>query len=75
MPPYRFLTRRPGTLDGDIVEADFATDEAAIEEARQALADSAHDAVLDRQQPVDEIEVMDQHGIVVATVSLKTPEL
>ena len=72
MPKYRFLTRRPGTLDGDIVELDFADDKAAIADARRALADAARDAVLEHEKLEDEIEVADQHGVVVATVNLKS---
>lgn len=70
MPTYHFVTRRPGTLDGDITEADFPNDEAAIADARQALADAAHDGALENKSTVDEIEVTSPTGVVIATVTL-----
>jgi hypothetical protein len=70
MPTYRFLTRRPGTLDGDITEVEFPNDEAAIADARQALADAAHDAALGNKNVLDEIEVTSPMGVVIATVTL-----
>lgn len=74
MPKYRFLTRRPGTLEGEIIEADFVSDEAAVEDARHALADAAHDAAVEHTKFEDEIEVTDAHGVVIATVALNTEE-
>jgi Domain of unknown function (DUF6894) len=71
VPVYRFVTRRPGTLDGDITEADFPNDEAAIADARQALADAAHDVLLENKKAIDEIEVTSPTGIVIATVTLR----
>jgi hypothetical protein len=70
VPIYRFVTRRPGTLDGDITEVDFPNDVAAIADARQALADAAHDAVLENKKAIDEIEVTSPTGVVIATVTL-----
>ena len=70
MPTYRFLTRRPGTLDGEVVEADFPDDAAAIEDAKCALAEAAHDAVLEHKKYENEIEVSSPQGIVIATVTL-----
>ena len=70
MPTYHFVTRRPGTLDGDIIDVDFPNDEAAIADARQALADAAHDAAQENKKAIDEIEVTSPTGIVIATVTL-----
>ena len=66
MAMYRFLARRPGTLGGEITELDFPNDDDAIRDARRALADAAHDAVLDQRLPVDEIEVSSPTGVVIA---------
>ncbi|HKS62886.1 MAG TPA: hypothetical protein VJT13_14385 [Xanthobacteraceae bacterium] len=74
MPMYRFLTRRPGTLEGEITELEFPNDDDAIKDARRALADAAHDAVLDQRPPVDEIEVSSPMGVVIATVTLREDE-
>ena len=74
MPMYRFLTRRPGTLEGEIIEIDFPNDDDAIQDARRALADAAHDAVLAQRPPVDEIEVSSPMGVVIATVTLREDE-
>jgi hypothetical protein len=63
VPSYRFMFHRPGTLDGDLTELDFPHDEAAIKDARQALADPAHDAVLESRKTVDEIEVTRPTGV------------
>jgi hypothetical protein len=71
VPTYRFITRRPGTLDGDLTELDFPHDEAAIEDARQALAEAAHDAALESKKTIDEIEVTSPTGVVIATVTLR----
>jgi hypothetical protein len=57
-------------LDGDITDADFPNDEAAIADARRALADAAHDAMLENKKAIDEIEVTSPPGIVIATVTL-----
>ena len=70
MPTYRFLTRRPGTLDGDIIKVEFPNDEAAIADARQALADAARDAAVENSKMIDEIEVTSPMGVVIATVTL-----
>jgi hypothetical protein len=70
VPIYRFISRRPGTLGGDLTELDFPHDEAAIADARQALADEAHDAALQSKQTFSEIEVTSPTGIVIATVTL-----
>lgn len=70
MPTYHFVTRRPGTLDGDITEAEFPNDEAAIADARQALADAAQDAALGNKKTIEEIEVTSPMGVVIATVTL-----
>ena len=74
MPMYRFITRRPGTLEGEITELHFPNDDDAIEDARRALADAAHDAVLAQRAPVDEIEVLSPAGVVIATVTLRVDE-
>jgi len=74
MPMYRFVTRRPGTLEGEITELDFPNDDDAVKGARRALADAAHDAVLAQRPPVDEIEVSSPKGVVIATVVLKEDE-
>ena len=71
MPTYKIVTRRPGTLDGDITEVEFPNDEAAIADARQALADAAHDAVLENRKTIEEIEVTSPTGVVIATVTLR----
>ena len=71
MPTYHFVTRRPRTLDGDITEVEFPNDEAAIADARQALADAARDAVLENKRSVEEIEVTSPTGVVIATVTLR----
>jgi hypothetical protein len=68
--PQTDRMRRPGTLDGDITEADFPNDKAAIADARQALADAAHDGALENKNTVDEIEVTSPTGVVIATVTL-----
>jgi len=39
-------------LNGDLTELDFPQDEAAIEDARQALADAAHDAALESKKTI-----------------------
>ena len=74
MPMYRFLTRHPGTLEGEITELDFPNDDDAIKDARRALADAARDAILTQRPAVDEIEVSSPTGVVIATVTLREDE-
>jgi hypothetical protein len=57
-------------LEGDITKVEFPNDEAAIADARQALADAARDAAVENNKMIDEIEVTSPMGVVIATVTL-----
>ena len=69
MPRYHFYMRDD---DNTPVAANFANDQAAIEDARRALADMMRDAALEGSRFDGEIKVKTEFGADIATVSLNS---
>jgi hypothetical protein len=71
MPRYHFITRGEKLEGEEPVAGDFRDDNAAIEDARAALADMMRDAAIEGTKFDDEIEVRTEFGKVIAKVNLK----
>ena len=71
MPLYHLLLKHPDGTDGEMADAEFRDDAAAIDDARRALAALARAAAHEGRKLEDVIEVLNEVGTVIAVVSLE----
>ena len=71
MPLYHLLLRHPDGTDGEMADAEFRNDAAAIDDARHVLAAIAREAAQQGRTIADVIEVLNEVGTVIAVVSLE----
>ena len=69
MPLYHLQLKHPDGTDGEMADAEFRNDAAAIDDARHALAAMARDAALQGHRIADVIEVLNEVGTVIAVVA------
>lgn len=69
MPLYHLLLKHPDGTDGEMADAEFRNDAAAIDDARHVLAAISREAAQQGRTIADVIEVLNEVGTVIAVVA------